>query len=608
MKKTLGGNSVLFLFSLSSIVVLIIAAAAGNAMLSSSRMIEESTKRRMLALSEAAALLVSAEDLDAFRTVEDMERPEYRKLKDRLDSFTRGAGITFTYYMRLDTETNRMQFVIDNVLDPTESDGLDSPQVQREDGPDAALGGIPYAVDLGSYSKGWDGLLTAWAPIYHRDGSRSNLVAGVDEQDVYIKAARNNANILATILLLSMIVVLVSCLGSLFLYRRKARQSQAASAAKSSFLSRMSHEMRTPLNAIMGLCGMAVETDDLEAVRGYIGNIDISSRHLKRVIDDVLDISKIESGKMSFEFTPIDLRDELNDLARIVHPQMELKNQNFAMNVGERVPQEVYYDTTRMRQILMNLLSNAMKFTQTGGRISLSVDLAGTADGKGNLEWRVSDNGIGLDDEGRERLFAPFEQGDTSTTRRYGGSGLGLAISKQLIEMMGGGIRVESELGEGSVFFFNTWLRIAAPGESEKVRQTATAGEGLNLSGKRVLLVEDSEINQMIAANLLEKHGASVETADDGREGVQKFRDNPGRYDIIFMDMQMPVMDGYEATKSIRESGLPGAETVPIVAMTANVFKEDVDMAFRSGMNGHVGKPLDLEQIERVVNGILGRE
>ena len=605
MKKNLGGNSVLFLFFLSSIVVLIIAISAGNTMLASSRMIEESSKNRMLALSEAAALLTNADELDLFMTVEDMERPEYRKLKDRLDSFTRGAGITFTYYMRIDTKAGTMQYVVDNVQDPAEIDDLSTPPIPGEAGALAALSGMAHAVDLGSYDGGWDGLLTAWAPVYYRDGSRSNLVVGVDAQDVHIKAARDNTRFLAVVLLASLVIVLASCLLSLFLYRRKAEQSEAASAAKSSFLSRMSHEMRTPLNAIMGLCGMSMESEDMETVKGYIGNIDISSRHLKRVIDDVLDISKIESGKMSLELTPVTLTDELNDFAEIVGLQMELKGQNFTMRIDEDIPPEVYYDTIHMRQILMNLLSNAMKFTQTGGRITLTVELLGTADGRCNLEWSISDNGIGIDKDDRERLFAPFEQGDASTTRPYGGSGLGLAISKQLIEMMDGRIRVESELGEGSTFLFNTWLKIASPGETEKARNARTSGE-LNLSGKRILLVEDSEINQMIAANLLEKHGATVETANDGREGFQKFTNNPGRYDLVFMDIQMPVMDGYEATKSIRESGAPRADSIPIVAMTANVFKEDVDRAFRSGMNGHVGKPLDLEQIKTVVNEIFG--
>lgn len=605
MKKNLGGNSVLFLFFLSSIVVLIIAISVGNTMLAASKMIEESSKNRMLALSEAASLLTNADELDRFMTPEDMELPEYRRLKDRLDSFTRAAGITYTYYMRIDAQTGAMQYVIDNVLDPTDEDNLSTPPIPGEEGALAALGGIAFAVDLGSYDGGWDGLLTAWAPVYYRDGSRSNLVVGVDAQDVHIKAARDSTRFLALVLLISLVVVLASCLISLLLYRRKAEQSEAASAAKSSFLSRMSHEMRTPLNAIMGLCGMAMESEDMETVKGYIGNIDISSRHLKRVIDDVLDISKIESGRMSLEFAPVTLASELSDLAEIVRVQMEQKGQNFTMTVDEDIPPEVYYDTVHMRQILMNLLSNAMKFTQTGGRITMAVELLGTADGRCNLNWRISDNGIGIDKDGRDRLFAPFEQGDASTTRPYGGSGLGLAISRQLIEMMDGRIRVESELGEGSTFIFNTWLKIAQPGEAEQA-QNARAGGDLNLSGKRILLVEDSEINQMIAANLLEKHGATVETAEDGREGFQKFTANPGRYDLVFMDIQMPVMDGYEATKSIRESGAPRAASIPIVAMTANVFKEDVDRAFRSGMNGHVGKPLDLEQIKTVINEIFG--
>lgn len=605
MKKVSGFNPVLILFVLSSIAVMAIALSAGETMKSSAEMIEESTKKQMQALGKAASFLVSAEELDMFMSEEDMQKPEYQKLKEKLDSFTQSAGITFTYYMRLDTDTDLMQFVVDNVMDPNESDGLASPQVPREDGPDIALGGMPYTVGVGSYSEGWDGFLTAWAPVYYSDGSKSNLVAGVDAQDIYIKNARRDSDFLSTVLVVAMFILLSSCFASLILYQRKARQAGAASDAKGSFLSRMSHEIRTPLNAIMGLCGMAMEASEMEEVKSYIANIDISSKHLKHVIDDVLDISKIESGKMTLEFIPTNLRSELANLESIILPQMKLKDHDFAITIGEGVPENLYYDTTHIRQVLVNLLSNAMKFTPEGGRISISINLIDSDEEGCRIEWRVADNGIGIDEKGRERLFAPFEQADASTTRKYGGTGLGLAITKQLVEMMGGAIRVESELGKGSEFIFDMHLRVATPEEVEKIGSAGTNGGELDLSGKQILLVEDSEINQMIAINMLEKYGATIDTADNGRKGLLKFLEAPEKYDIIFMDIQMPIMDGYEATRAIRNSDVPSAKAVPIIAMTANVFKEDIERAIKSGMDGHVGKPLEAGQIKSAVNTVF---
>ncbi|MDL2272608.1 response regulator [Desulfovibrio sp. OttesenSCG-928-I05] len=606
MKKNTGPNRVTFFFFASFIVVLVIALSARQMMLDSAEIIEIGTKQEMAALSMAASLLVSAEELDAFSSIEDMQTPEYIALKKKLDAFTKNAGIQFSYFMRLDPVTNKMQFIIDNVLDPAEdADGLDSPQVAREAGPDTALTGKQYVASLGSYSDGWDGLLTAWSPMYYKDGTLSNTVAGVDMQDVFIKRNLANAQVLSTILILSLLVVVILSFVSMTLYRRKARQATLASEAKSSFLSRMSHEMRTPLNAIIGLSAMASEADHFDTAKRHLENITISSRHLRSLIDDILDISKIESGKMLLESTLVNVENELDTIKSIIVPQTNAKQQAFTLHVDPAIPANLYYDTVHLRQVVVNLLSNAIKFTPENGSITLSVILLEKHGDECNLEWRVQDTGIGIDKSKLHTLFAPFEQADVSTTRKYGGTGLGLTISRQLVEMMRGTIRVESEPGAGSTFIFNTWVNIAPDDATFEAEPRLDAGSRLDLSGKHLLLVEDAAINQMLAVELLERYGAHVDVAENGQEGFDMFMAAPERYAIIFMDIQMPVMDGYTSTRMIRASAAKEAQSVPIVAMTANVFKEDKDRAFASGMNAHLKKPFEVEQIEATIASLL---
>lgn len=609
MKQFVKNNVMLFLFFVSSVVVLILSFYVREMMTSSAQMIEESTKSQMMALSEAASLLVTAEELDEFKTVADMQKPQYRELKNKLDVFTRQAGVMFTYYMCLDTDTGMMQFIVDNVMDEADDpDGLDSPQIPREDGPDRALAGEILAMELGSYSQGWDGLLTAWAPVYYSDGTLSNMVAGVDMQDVYLYTVRNNTQLMSIVLLVSFLLVIVSCFLCLMMYRNKAKQSATASSAKGLFLSRMSHEMRTPLNAIIGLSNMALKTEDTAAIKNHLRNISVSSDHLRRLIDDILDLSKIESGKMQLEYAPALLEKEIEAIDHIIRPQTEQKDQTFLVKTVGALPKAVYYDPVRMRQVLINLLSNAVKFTPQGGQIALTVGCEERHDGRCNLYWRVKDSGIGIKKEDISKLFAPFEQLDVSTTRKYGGTGLGLAITKQLVEMMDGHITVNSEEGDGSEFVFNTWFEIADEKAIQKLEQAQKEKRHLNLSGRYVLLADDAKVNQIVAVDMLESFGAEVDTADNGREAVEKYLANPQKYDVIFMDIQMPEMDGYEATAKIRDSGAPGAGDIPIIAITANAFREDEQRSLAARMNGHIRKPLDLEQVEDTIFAVLDQK
>jgi CheY-like chemotaxis protein len=370
----------------------------------------------------------------------------------------------------------------------------------------------------------------------------------------------------------------------------------------------MSHEIRTPMNAIIGLCRMAGQAAGIAEKNRCLAMIDASSHHLLRLVNDILDLSRIESGKMVLESIRTNLAEVVENVRMVISGQAEAKGLRFEVDVGEDVPRCVFCDNTRLGQVLLNLLSNAVKFTPQGGSVALRVRRLEKSAEHCDIEWRVSDTGIGIRREDLAKLFRPFEQADASTTRKYGGSGLGLAISRQIVEMMGGSIRMESEEGRGSDCLFNTPLRIADDeAQSPSAGTLAPADAPLNLDGHRVLLVEDSEINQLITENALTAFGAKVDIAGNGREGLDMYLANPSEYLMIFMDVQMPVMDGYAATRAIRSSAAPGAASIPVIAMTANVLREDVERAKNAGMTTHVGKPFEPAQLEMAIRLALRR-
>jgi CheY-like chemotaxis protein/two-component sensor histidine kinase len=419
--------------------------------------------------------------------------------------------------------------------------------------------------------------------------------------DDTIKTIYYNNTAMSIMLFSALTAVLVYGIWSIVLYKRKAALSDSANVAKSTFLSNMSHEMRTPMNAIVGLCRIASNSEDIAEIKEHLHNINISSVHLRHVIDDILDLSKIESGKLSLEIIAQDFRRETEQIQRIIQPQTDAKKQSFVVDIDSKIPRALYFDATHLRQIIVNFLSNAVKFTPEGGDISFTASLVEETDGECRIRFGVKDNGIGIDEKHVGKLFKPFEQGDGGITRKFGGTGLGLTISKQLVELMGGKITLVSAPGAGSEFSFICGFK-AAP---EAVAEDEPEESRIDLTGKCILLVEDMEINQLIATDVFTHMGATVETADNGLEGYEKYCAQPGKYDIIFMDVQMPVMDGYEATRKIRASGIPAAATVPIIAMTANVFKEDIDNALRAGMNAHVGKPFEVAHVESALRRSL---
>jgi len=520
---------------------------------------------------------------------------------------------------------------------------------------------------------------------------------------------------------------------------RKAHEeaAQAASRAKGEFLSCMSHEMRTPMNAITGMTAIGKMSPDIEKKDDAFHKIESASKHLLGVINDILDMSKIEAGKLELSSVNFEFENMLKNVVNVISFRVEERRQQLYVSIDKHIPSVFRGDSQRLSQVITNLLSNAVKFTPEGGVIHLDSRLISSKDGAYRVQISVEDTGIGISEEQKKRLFQSFEQADADTTRKYGGTGLGLAIVKPIVELMGGEISVESELGKGSRFTFSVLLKrgtrdktlmldesvawenisifavdyepeireflktfsesigivctIARNGKEaleslkqkhdynfyfisrnlpdmdgielarrikEKTAQKAIvtvmssseliASEGeinygdvdellptplfpsdivdivnkhigvkpridtgiqeapaSDFSGLKALLAEDVDINREILIELLRPTGLEIECAENGAEAVRMFSEAPDEYDIIFMDVQMPVMDGYEATHKIRELDIPKSKTIPIIAMTANVFREDIEKCLASGMNGHVGKPLDIGALLVLLNNYI---
>jgi signal transduction histidine kinase/DNA-binding response OmpR family regulator len=517
-------------------------------------------------------------------------------------------------------------------------------------------------------------------------------------------------------------------------------EAEEASRAKSEFLANMSHEIRTPMNAIIGMTAIARGSSDPERRDYCLGKIEEASTHLLGVINDILDMSKIEANKLELSLVEFDFEKMLQKVVNVVSFRVEEKRQDFTVYIDRRIPAVLVGDDQRLAQVITNLLSNAVKFTPEGGSVHLDARVQSQEDGACTVKVEVRDTGIGISEEQRSRLFASFQQAESNTARRFGGTGLGLAISKRIVEMMGGEIWIASEPGRGSVFAFTVRmergeggqhamlqpgisredLRVLAVDDAADIREyfeeimrhfgiscdTAAGGEeaaariassgaydvyfidwsmpamgGIELTrlikrgggdpvvimisatewgaieaearaagvdgflqkplfpsaiadclnkyigsggsadaaearreevesfaGYRILLAEDVEINREIVLALLEPTGLGIDCAENGAAALAMFARDPERYDMIFMDVQMPEMDGYEATERIRALGVPRAREIPIVAMTANVFREDIEKCMAAGMDGHVGKPLDFgEVLSRLREYLRGR-
>jgi len=718
-----------------TVFLVFISVYASYTVRESLKIYNDTIEKHLRSLALLAVDVVSIEELDQIKNADDMEKPVYADAKKRLYEFSSQWKLLFTYYMRA-TPDGRFQYIVDNSYDPDTTDGPDSFfDIDDDPAAKAALKGKVISNKVGEYTIDWEGIISGYAPVYDRNGEVYCIV-GVDIKDESILRSEDNIYLLQII---TLFLTIVTAFRVIMSYREKVEAAIRASRAKSEFLSNMSHEMRTPMNAIMGMTAIAKASYDLEKKDYCLENIDTAAEHMLKVINDVLDISKIEAKKFNISPVCFDFEKMLRKVISIVNFQAEGKQQEFKVRLDSAIPRFIIADDQRLTQVLTNLLYNAVKFTPKWGAITLDLHHMHEYEGVNTLSISVADTGIGITEEQRLRLFTFFEQADNSTSRQYGGTGLGLAISKSIIEMMGGRIWVESTPGQGSVFSFTIQAKtgeeppeiasdyemdwgairlllvcasaeiqnyfqrtaqrlgffcdIVADGEqarvfiekndvydivfvdgkipdiadlieiiqkteqyggdrkrsqmvavvstleweilSEKFRsygidhylskpllpsciidclntcfkvqnaQDKQGNEREEFTGRRILLVEDLEINQDIIKALLEPTHLEIVCAGNGIEAVKAFSESPENYDMIFMDVQMPEMDGYTATRLIRALNAPNARTIPIIAMTANVFREDVEQCLAAGMNAHIGKPVDFDEVIRKLREYL---
>jgi len=374
--------------------------------------------------------------------------------------------------------------------------------------------------------------------------------------------------------------------------REKAEQeAQNASRAKGDFLSHMSHEIRSPLNAVIGMINIVTEKDDIQTIKLYLEKAGNAAKQVLGVINDILDISKIEANKFELSGGEFNFFKMMTNIVDVISFRAQEKHHNIAVNMDPDIPPFIIGDELRLAQVITNLLANAVKFTPENGKIELNAQKLEEKDGEVSIRIEVADSGIGISPVHQKKLFTSYSQADNNIAQKYGGTGLGLVISKQIVELMHGTIWIESELKKGSKFIFTIKVK-KGTGEADNASKDEQVTTDYNFKGHTILVAEDIEINREVLAMFLEKTGVSIEFAENGKIIIDMFKSNPDKYSLILMDIHMPETDGHEATKIIRSHAGKKAKQIPIIAMTADVFKEDIDKCLASGMNDHIAKPI----------------
>ncbi len=554
-----------------------------------------------------------------FETRKDMEHPDYIVMHDVFSTVKEATGVMYLYTARKNNDGSYI-YVVDG-LDPESPDfRYPGDRIEEEiyKDMDRALSGEEVYPNKIVHTS-WGNIFICYLPLYNQNEIVGVLGIEFEAQHQYMTYQKLRLFVLLAVLIFTSLAFLTS--RRLFrhvnvIIEKEAEQretladalhkAEVASRAKSTFLFNMSHDIRTPMNAIIGFTQIAKEhLDDKKRVEDSLTKVEHASQHLRRLINDVLDMARIESGKLEIELTPCSIRETVMETKQMLAPDMEEKGLIFEVSLENIQDNCVLCDALRIKQIVLNLLSNALKYTNAGGMVKYQVVQTGRdEEGYAFYEIHVKDTGVGMTDEFMKHIFEAFEREKSATESGVEGTGLGLAITKQLVAMHGGTIRVNSRKEEGTEFVVE--LRLKAIEEKPEDVVYRENIEEVSFEGKRVLLAEDNQLNREIAEVILSERGFEVECVENGEKAVEMVSDSePYYYDLVLMDIQMPCMDGYQAARKIRNLENPAHAKIPIVAMTANAFEEDRKRAFESGMDGHIAKPIDLKQLNHVLAGVL---
>ena len=557
------------------------------------------------------------EDFETITSVEDMESNRYKQLQRQLNTL-RTLNSTRYLYTAKRGDDGQLIYLIDGLNLDAEDFAYPGTYIEEEMIPyiDAALSGETiYSQEI--IDTTWGHIFTACYPVVANDGSGDIIGAlcmEIDMEDTYNFISDSNRKATETAAIASAVLFLLGAVVFIFLHRQKRMEAEqqnaleeavhaadTANKAKSTFLFNMSHDIRTPMNAILGFSDLAQKSlkknEPIEKTEDYLEKIQVSGNRMLAILDNVLEMSQIESGKAVLEENPVSVESVLDACVTMVKPEVDKKHQTLSVSMDLCSPY-VYLDTTCITEIVLNLVSNSIKYTAEGGEIRCTIrQYVNEKPGWVTQELAVSDNGIGMSEEFQKHIYETFSRERSSTTSGVEGTGLGMGIVKKLVDMLHGTIELESQVGKGSTFTIRFESRIASFEET----QPQKADEKLDLDvlqGKRILLAEDNDLNAEITMELLSEIGMVVERAENGVACAEMLRKAPNNYyALILMDIQMPVMDGYTATQRIRNFEDKKKADIPIVAMTANAFAEDKKKALETGMNDHAAKPIDMNKL-----------
>ena len=558
---------------------------------------------------------IGKEDFDQINDQSDEKNPLYKDISSYFNE-VRTLNSTRYIYTAKKNEEGKLVYVVDG-LDP-DADDVRHPGDYIEDEMvpyinRAISGENVYSQDI--IDTTWGPIFTACYPVTANHDGTGEIIGAfcieMDMQSAYGMVEKTN-HISIICGLVAGAVLLLICLYTYYVYQKSkaeeqkqkqllmnaAEEADAANKAKSAFLLSMSHDIRTPMNAIIGFTNIALHQNTVSDIHDSLKKVQQSSNHLLSLLNDVLDFSRIESGKVTISPEPVDMNQLTDNVQAIMNGLLYNRDLQFEVHRENLKNPYVLADVVRIREVLVNLLGNAVKFTKDGGAITLDISSYPGADEKHIIiRYVVRDNGIGMSEEFQKKLFDPFSQEDDANARtQYKGTGLGMAITKKYVDMMGGSIAVESKKGVGSTFTVEIPLELSEQVIQSEQKQHLHG----DLTGIHVLMAEDNDLNAELATIMLEDAGMIVTRASDGKEVVDLFKNNPrGTYDLILMDIMMPNMDGHQAAKAIRALGIERSDavTIPIIALSANAFIDDIQESLDSGMNDHISKPINMEEL-----------